>query len=60
MGFDPNLGKVYTHLVRDMREGTYTTPGFGHALLNASLIAAVPRARPDEDLRSLEQRERPF
>jgi predicted dehydrogenase len=39
-----NVGEVYAHLVRDLREDTYTTPGFEHALHNARLIDAVRRA----------------
>ena len=39
-----NVGEVYAHLVRDVRAGTYTTPGFGHALHNARLIEAVRSA----------------
>jgi predicted dehydrogenase len=38
-----NVGEVYAHLVRDMREGTYTTPGFDHALHSARLIDAIRR-----------------
>jgi predicted dehydrogenase len=44
MGAAINLGEVYAHLVRDVYAGTYTTPGFGHALHNARLIEAVRRA----------------
>jgi len=44
MGAAINVGEVYAHLVRDLREGTYTTPGFDHALHNARLIDAVRRA----------------
>jgi predicted dehydrogenase len=44
MGAAINVGEVYAHLVRDLREGTYTTPGFEHALHNARLIDAVRRA----------------
>src|SRR6202045_4243658 len=36
-----NLGEVYAQLVRDLREGTYRTPGSKHALHNARLIEAV-------------------
>jgi predicted dehydrogenase len=43
MGTAINVGEVYSHLVRDLREGTYTTPGFGHALHNARLIDAISR-----------------
>jgi predicted dehydrogenase len=39
-----NVGEVYAHLVRDVRSGTYNTPGFDHALHNARLIEAVTRA----------------
>ena len=44
MGSAINVGEVYAHLVRDLREGTYTTPGFNHALHNARLIEAIRRA----------------
>jgi hypothetical protein len=39
-----NVGEVYAQLVCDLREGTYGTPGFQHALHSARLIAAVRRA----------------
>jgi predicted dehydrogenase len=44
MGTAIDVGEVYAHLVRDLREGTYTTPGFDHALHNARLIEAIRRA----------------
>jgi len=44
MGAAINVGEVYAHLVRDLREGTYTTPSFDHALHNARLIDAIRRA----------------
>jgi predicted dehydrogenase len=44
MGAAINVGEVYAHLVRDLREGTYTTPGFDHALHNARLIDSIRRA----------------
>ena len=44
MGAAINVGEVYAHLVRNLREGTYTTPGFNHALHNARLIEAIRRA----------------
>jgi predicted dehydrogenase len=44
MGAAINVGEVYAHLVRDLRAGTYNTPGFEHALHNARLIEAVRRA----------------
>jgi predicted dehydrogenase len=44
MGTAINVGEIYAHLVRDLREGTYTTPGFDHALHNARLIEAIRRA----------------
>jgi predicted dehydrogenase len=44
MGAAINVGEVYAHLARDVRAGTYTTPGFAHALHNARLIDAVRRA----------------
>jgi predicted dehydrogenase len=39
-----NVTEVYAHLVRDIHAGTYTTPGFEHALHNTRLIATVRRA----------------
>jgi predicted dehydrogenase len=39
-----NVGEVYAHLIRDLHAGTYSTPGFDHALHNARLIDAVRRA----------------
>ena len=44
MGAAINVGEVYAHLVRDLHAGTYSTPGFEHALHNARLIEAVRRA----------------
>src|SRR5580704_2968426 len=44
LGAAINVGEVYAHLVRDLREGTYITPGFDHALHNARLIEAIRRA----------------
>ena len=44
MGAAVNVGEIYAHLVRDLHAGTYSTPGFGHALHNARLIEAVRRA----------------
>jgi predicted dehydrogenase len=44
MGAAINVGEVYSHLVRDMNAGTYSTRGFDHALHNARLIEAVRRA----------------
>ena len=41
MGAAINVGEVYSHLVRDVRAGTYSTPGFEHAVHNARLIEAV-------------------
>jgi predicted dehydrogenase len=35
MGAAINIGEVYTHFVRDLHAGTYSTPGFEHALHNA-------------------------
>jgi predicted dehydrogenase len=44
MGAAINVGEVYAQLVRDVHAGTYSTPGFAHALHNARLIEAVRRA----------------
>ncbi len=41
MGAAINVGEVYVQLVRDLRECTYTKPGFEHALHNARLIDTV-------------------
>lgn len=38
-----NVGEVYARLFRDIRAGSYDTPGFEHALHNARLIEAVMR-----------------
>jgi predicted dehydrogenase len=39
-----NVAEVYAHLLLDIHAGTYTTPGFEHAVHNARLIAAVRHA----------------
>lgn len=39
-----NVGEIYAHLARDVRAGTYITPGFDHALHSARLVEAVKRA----------------
>jgi hypothetical protein len=44
MGAAINVGEVYAHIVRDVRAGTYSTPGFDHAPHNARLINVVRRA----------------
>jgi hypothetical protein len=44
LGAAINVGEIYAHLVRDLHAGTYSTPGFEHALHNARLIEAVNRA----------------
>jgi predicted dehydrogenase len=44
MGAAINVGEVYAHLVRDLHAGTYSAPGFAHALHNARLIESVRRA----------------
>jgi predicted dehydrogenase len=44
MGAAINVGEVYAHLLRDLQAGTYTAPGFEHALHNARLVEAVRRA----------------
>jgi predicted dehydrogenase len=54
MGAAINVGEVYAHLVRDLQAGTYSTPGFEHALHNARLIEAVTRAACGERQRVLE------
>jgi predicted dehydrogenase len=36
-----NVAEVYAHLARDLHAGTYSTPGFEHALHNARLVEAV-------------------
>jgi predicted dehydrogenase len=54
MGAAINVGEVYAHLARDVHAGTYSTPGFEHALHNARLVEAVRRAA--ERLDTLVQR----
>jgi predicted dehydrogenase len=44
MGAAINVGEVYAHLARDVQTGTYSTPGFDHALHNSRLIEAVRHA----------------
>ena len=44
MGAAINVAEVYAHLVRDLHAGTYSTPGFQHAVHNARLIATVRHA----------------
>jgi predicted dehydrogenase len=44
MGAAINVAEIYAHLVRDVHAGTYSTPGFEHALHNARLLDAVRRA----------------
>jgi len=44
MGAAINVGEVYAQLVCDLHAGTYSTPGFEHALHSAQLIEAVRRA----------------
>lgn len=39
-----NVAEVYASLARDIREGTYDTPGFEHAFRNARLVESVMRA----------------
>ena len=41
MGAAINVGEVYAHLVRDLHAGTYSAPGFEHALHNARLMESV-------------------
>jgi predicted dehydrogenase len=36
-----NVGEIYAQLARDLREGTYRTPGFAAALRNSTLVEAV-------------------
>jgi predicted dehydrogenase len=60
MGAAINVGEIYVSLVRDLRAGTYRTPGFRHALHNARLIEAVVRAgERGERQNILKQIERP-
>jgi hypothetical protein len=44
MGAAINVGEAYAHLVRDVHAGSYSTPGFEHALHNARLIETLRRA----------------
>jgi predicted dehydrogenase len=56
MGAAINVGEVYAHLVADLHAGTYTTPGFEHALHNARLIEAVRRADERGEREQIESR----
>jgi predicted dehydrogenase len=51
MGAAINVGEVYAHLVRDLCEGTYCTPGFAHALHNARLMETVTCAAEEGERR---------
>jgi predicted dehydrogenase len=53
MGAAINVGEVYAHLVRDLHAGTYSTPGFEHALHNARLIEAVRHAAEQGERQSV-------
>jgi predicted dehydrogenase len=44
MGAAINVGEIYAQLTRDLHAGTYSTPGFEHALHNARLVEAVRHA----------------
>jgi predicted dehydrogenase len=39
-----NVAALYTHLARDLREGTHTVPDFAYALARHRLIDAIERA----------------
>jgi len=56
MGAAINVGEVYAHLIADLDAGTYTTPGFEHALHNARLIEAVRRADERGERQQIESR----
>ncbi|WP_354042444.1 hypothetical protein [Devosia sp. UYZn731] len=43
-GASINVGEVYASLARDLSTGTWTTPGFAHALHNSRLVAAIEQA----------------
>lgn len=43
-GASINVGEVYVSLARDILNGTYHTPGFGHAVHNSRLMARVEQA----------------
>jgi predicted dehydrogenase len=53
MGAAINVGEVYVHLLRDLHAGTYSTPGFEHALHNARLVEAVRYASERGDRQSV-------
>jgi predicted dehydrogenase len=53
MGAAINVGEVYVHLLRDLHAGTYSTPGFEHALHNARLVEAVRCASERGDRQSV-------
>jgi predicted dehydrogenase len=54
LGAAINVGEVYAHLVRDLRDATYRTLGFEHALHNARLVDAVRRAGEDGEQQRLD------
>jgi predicted dehydrogenase len=60
MGAAINVGEVYAHLVRDLHAGTYSTPGFEHAVHNARLIEAVRRAAERGERQKLLQQTESF
>jgi predicted dehydrogenase len=43
-GASINVGEVYAALARDLAADTWETPGFGHALHNSRLVAAIELA----------------
>jgi predicted dehydrogenase len=53
MGAAINVGEIYAHLIRDVHTGTYSTPGFEHAVHNSRLIEAVRRAAKQGERRKL-------
>ena len=53
-----NLGEVYAHLARDLRAGTYSAPGFEHALHNARLVEAVRLAAERGERQKVSSRDR--
>jgi predicted dehydrogenase len=58
MGAAINVGEVYVHLLRDLHAGTYSTPGFEHALHNARLVEAVRRASEKGDRQRVTSQDR--
>ncbi len=43
-GMPGNTARIYEQFAKDLREGTYTTPDFAHALRQHKLLSAIETA----------------